>query len=288
MKSVNDIDSYSAEIAQPQRIKSLFQDNGFVLIRNAISIQPLDDLVAAIGKLLAARLQQLGIKSCLEDDLDGNLAQLARFGDDKVEMLLRASRETLAFHKLVLFPALQALSGLVTELKMTQIIFENCMLRIDRSTTSSRDFAWHYDAAYTAQPPQAITCWIPLTPIDDRIGPLRVIPVSHKNEHAVRFHSELASVKLAGPKRIELADIDIAELESKAIDIYPMQPSDVILLHGWTLHRSGMNTSQRARWVFNPRYSDLLDERVVANNWRVSRAGEPWVFAEYHPELVKK
>jgi hypothetical protein len=66
-----------------------------------------------------------------------------------------------------------------------------------------------------------------------------------------------------------------------------MRPGDVVLLHGWTLHRSGRNISPRARWVFNPRYSDLLDERVVANDWRVSRVGEPWVFAEYHPDLVK-
>jgi ectoine hydroxylase-related dioxygenase (phytanoyl-CoA dioxygenase family) len=120
------------------------------------------------------------------------------------------------------------------------------------------------------------------------MGPLRVIPGSHKDLHVVRFHRESGSVRLAGPKRIELADVDVAELESKAIDIFPMQPGDVILLHGWTLHRSGMNTSPRARWVFNPRFSDLLDERVVANDWRVSRAGEPWVFAEYHPELVKE
>lgn len=282
-----ELDRYTATIAQAEKIGELYRQNGFVLIRNAMDKTALSELVAAIAALADAKLEQLG-SIAVDGDLDARLTQLATFGDGKVEMLLRASRETWAFHKLVLSPALQQLIAMVTELKMPQIISETCMLRIDRRAASSRDFAWHYDAAYTAQPRQAITCWVPLVPIDAEMGPLRVIPGSHKDTHAVRFHRESAATRLAGPKRIELADADVADLEGRAIDIYPLNPGDVILLHGWTLHRSGINTSPRARWVFNPRYSDLLDERVVANDWRVSRAGEPWVFAEYHPELVKE
>jgi len=279
-------EQYASSFNDSERIRELYQKNGFVLIRNALDRVPLDVLVSTIDTLLEAKLEQLGSVS-VTGDLDGKIEQLARFGEKKVESLLRASRESLAFHELVLFPGLQTLISMVSDLKMPQIISETCMLRIDRQEASSRDFAWHYDAAYTAQPPQAVTCWAPLMPIDSEMGALRVIPGSHKQLHEVRFHKDLAAKKLSGPKRVELVNENLVELENRAIDICPVKLGDVILLHGWTLHRSGINRSKRARWVFNSRYSDLLDETILSKDWKVSRVGEPWVFQEYHPEMVK-
>lgn len=283
MESV--VRQYEADADALEKVRALYQANGFVLVRNAIDTRPLNALVASTTRLMAARLRASGQEPATME-LDALLEQLARLGEDKVNALLRAAREALEFHRLVLAEDLLQLVSVVSHLEQPQVISETCMLRIDRNLPSSRDFDWHYDAAYTAQPAQALTCWVPLVPIDANMGPLRVIPGSHREPHCVRFIKEAADKKLAGPKRIELADRDLTALEARAVDVWPMQPGDIILLHGWTLHRSGVNQSTKARWVFNPRYSDLLDSAIVTNDWRVSRAGDPWVFSEYHPELV--
>jgi hypothetical protein len=102
----------------------------------------------------------------------------------------------------------------------------------------------------------------------------------------VRLLRELASIPFTGPKRIQLDAPDVEAFERDSVDLPPVGPGDVVLLHALTLHRSGRNDSDRARWIINPRYSDVLDAKVVSRGWNVSRARNSFVFGDVYPEYV--
>jgi hypothetical protein len=59
-----------------------------------------------------------------------------------------------------------------------------------------------------------------------------------------------------------------------------------VFIHTLLLHRSGHNTSRRARWTVLPRYGDALDPAVVARGWKAIGAPTDRLFNTLHPELV--
>ena len=148
------------------------------------------------------------------------------------------------------------------------------------------DFLSGITMPYTAMADSAVTCWLPMTAISHDMGPLKIIPGSHREVWKVRFRRDLAGQSFAGPKRIEMANPDIENFERRSIEVTPMQPGDTLLFHGRLLHCSGDNQSARYRWICNPRFGDLTDPKLVKQGWAVSRSRNPFAFGDYHPEQV--
>jgi len=148
------------------------------------------------------------------------------------------------------------------------------------------DFLSGITMPYTAMADSAVTCWLPMTAISHDMGPLKIIPGSHREVWKVRFRRDLAGQSFAGPKRIEMANPDIENFERRSIEVTPMQPGDTLLFHGRLLDCSGDNQSARYRWICNPRFGDLTDPKLVKQSWTVSRSRNPFAFGDYHPEQV--
>jgi hypothetical protein len=87
------------------------------------------------------------------------------------------------------------------------------------------DFLSGITMPYTAMADSAVTCWLPMTAISHDMGPLKIIPGSHREVWKVRFRRDLAGQSFAGPKRIEMANPDIENFERRSIEVTPMQPA---------------------------------------------------------------
>lgn len=269
-----------------QDLGRLYETEGIAIVRGALEVKLVSNVERTLMELMAHRAQSVTVALPRPADLDESLNVLREKLPDVERELMLAIRESPAFRELILSDALLKLVDAVSPSAARHFSMDFCMMRIDTRDSEERRFDWHFDTAYTALPASAATCWIPLTPVEVEMGCMRVLPGSHRQPRKVRFKTDLGQKRFSAPKRIELAQVDIDDIEKRSVELPPLGPGDVVFLHGWLLHRSGHNSTSKARWICNPRFCDLLDEEFVRSGWRASRSGTPWVFQEQHPELV--
>ena len=61
---------------------------------------------------------------------------------------------------------------------------------------------------------------------------------------------------------------------------------DLIVLNSFLSHCSGLNKSQKYRWVANGRYARADDPELIARNFHTARLKYPYFFKAAHPNLV--
>jgi hypothetical protein len=102
---------------------------------------------------------------------------------------------------------------------------------------------WHQDGAggWNLTIPPKITIWTALDATSIANGCLQIIPGSHKSK--IPAHGDLLS-----PEEIAIHAPDEKRLYLE------MERGEVVLLHNWTLHQSGVNTIDRPRRAFSVCY----------------------------------
>jgi phytanoyl-CoA hydroxylase len=94
----------------------------------------------------------------------------------------------------------------------------------------------HQDNFYfSLRPPQVLTVWLALDPVDEENGCLRYVRGSHLK--GVRPHRRTATLGFSQ----EVADYGDADRGDEVA--VPMQPGDVVIHHGNTIHRADANRS---------------------------------------------
>lgn len=265
-------------------MRAIYAQLGVVVVRGAFEPQLAEEMRKTILSLIHARLRSVGAPTT-ETDLDRAYAALKAVDMKLSQQIVVASRETMAFYRAITSPRMGSLLAELVPSGEFQVVHDCCMMRID-GRDDGRQFEWHYDFAYNAMSFNAVTCWIPITPVSGEMGNMRMVLGSHSEPRPVRMVRDLSTVEFAGPRKIELADRDFDALERNSVEMPDVGPGDVVFLHAQTLHRSGANSTDRARWIVNPRYSDLMDMEVVSRGWKVSRAKNAFVFAEIRPQHV--
>jgi ectoine hydroxylase-related dioxygenase (phytanoyl-CoA dioxygenase family) len=117
---------------------------------------------------------------------------------------------------------------------------------------------------------------------------MRVVPGSHTRLYPVAIDRTLQNKSFAKHNTLRLADYEKLEatFDGLGLELGGIEPGDVVLIHSLLVHRSGRNTSDRCRWVFNPRFGDFVDPAMVRRHWRTARASAPFIVDQIHPEAV--
>lgn len=278
-------DALACPAAEIEQVASIYERHGVAVARGGVESELVEQFRRCLERVISGRLRSLG-EADGAPSLDTGYLRLKARNPALAGELVMVAREALAYFHVAASRRLNGLVSRVAGSSLLHMVPDSCIARIDGRDDDARSFDWHYDFSYNAMSENAVTCWIPVTPVDDAMGPLRILPGSHRVIRPVRLLRELANVPFTGPKRIQLDAPDVAAFERDSVDLPPVGPGDVVLLHALTLHRSGRNGTDRARWIINPRYSDLLDAKVVARGWNVSRARNSFVFGEIYPEYV--
>ncbi len=125
---------------------------------------------------------------------------------------------------------------------------------------------WHQDGAggWRLSIPPKVTIWTAMDATSVANGCLQIIPGSHKSmipEKGDLLSPEERAIHAPDEKRLYLE----------------MEMGEVVLLHNWTLHRSEVNTTNRARRAFSVCYIDAETYRVTTGH------RFPKIFPEYVP-----
>ena len=99
----------------------------------------------------------------------------------------------------------------------------------------------------------SMVVWMPLVDVDEPLGPLQVVPGSHRR-------GLLPSVE--DPWYRRLADVEDDEFVP-----VPMRAGDALFLSAFLVHRSGQNTSEDVRWSVQFRYNNAAEPTFAARKF---------------------
>ena len=263
---------------------------GAVIVRNVLEPAHLDALKRTLCRILRSLLQNKGVDVEEHGDIDVYYQQLTAIGEELGGAVIRIVRDLPEYYQLMCHPNMMKVIETLLQDNLFQVVHDISLFRIDPPIQNHhRKFDWHQDYHYNVLSRSAITAWVPLTAVAPDMGPLKIIPESHREMLPVCFNKGYALAgKGTGHKVFSLRECDTQSLDSRCLEVQGMQAGDILFFHSLLLHASGDNrsTDGKSRWVFNYRYGHLMDPEVVKRQWRVVRDRDPYYFTELHPDLV--
>jgi len=165
---------------------------------------------------------------------------------------------------------------------LTGISLPSQGIRIDLPNEDRFRAFWHQEFLYQPQSQDGIIFWAPLVPISPEIGPLQICPGSQK-EGLLKYRKTSRDPTLPNAFSIEVKN------PQETVDRYPavaplVEPGDLLVMDFLTLHQSGTNRSQRARWSMQMRCFNFLEPIGAKLGWPASiTAGTDVesIFSEY-------
>lgn len=134
----------------------------------------------------------------------------------------------------------QAILDAVEDLIGPDILCQGTVMFTKEANTSAF-VSWHQDLTYVnLQPHDGVTAWLALSPATVENGCMQMIPGSHRQ--GIQTHSDTFGEDNILTRGQNIDDIDA----SKAVNIC-LQPGQMSLHHGRTIHSSGPNNSADRR-----------------------------------------
>jgi ectoine hydroxylase-related dioxygenase (phytanoyl-CoA dioxygenase family) len=267
-------------------VRATYREHGIVVVQQLLDARFLDDALGTLRKLLGVRLESVGHSPQPDADADQLIEELGRLDPGYVMDVIRVAKETPEFYATFTDPRIKSIAQALLSADIIQCVHDSAQVRIDPPDYTVRNFDWHQDFHYNVTSEDALTAWIPLTPVTVDMGPLVVVPGPDQALSRVTLdRSQHTSGAGTAHSTLRFL-VDAKEYESKGIALDIMEPGDVAFFNCRVMHRSGMNRSSRSRIVLNPRYSNALETTIAGRGWKVMRDKTPDVFEKLYPELL--
>lgn len=215
-----------------------YDADGYILLRNAVPQDLLDDLERKIVDLLH------GWTGVDVGTTRGKSFADLLLSDRNLER--RLYNEVRQFDWLPSIASDERLRNAVASIIGPKFgLFSKIPLRIDLPAVTRELAVWHQDYWYVKGNTEVVTLWMPLqdTPYD--VGCLMVMPGSHKLG-AINHDGE-ALGKRHYPSAVFHREVRYVE----------MKRGDILLFQALLLHSSGLNISETARLSMQARYTPL-------------------------------
>lgn len=214
-----------------KKIKSDFDQNGFVLCEDFISPQELEDLKANLKRFIEEIVPTLGSSDAFYEDSQ-DLSSL--------KQVFRMAHHDSFFHEMVNGSRFEKLAEILLGEKIAkaEVEYFNKPAGIGKPTPP------HQDAYYfMITPPQALTFWIPLEDVDAANGCLHYLKGSHTK--GMRLHGRTQTLGFSQ------GIVDYGTEEDLAVETaVPMKAGGVLAHHAMTVHSApGNHSPNRARKV---------------------------------------
>jgi ectoine hydroxylase-related dioxygenase (phytanoyl-CoA dioxygenase family) len=269
--------------AAAAEVNDRFNHFGIVVLKGLLPQSELAEQRRAIAQLLALRLQSLGESP--DGNIDVSLNRLLRIDRGHAMDIIRAIKDSPFFYRSLADERLQAVARACLSCDTLMAVHDLAQFRIDPPNDDVRNFAWHQDFQYNVTSLNAVTVWYPLTAVSDDMGPLVVVPGSHLRILPVEM--DFSEHRPGTGTAHSTVRFDAGDAERQAVALRGLEEGDVVLFHSLMVHRSSPNRSTRARWTFNPRFSDGADPEFVSRGWLAVRDKTQDLFAKLYPDLVR-
>jgi hypothetical protein len=153
-------------------------------------------------------------------------------------------------------------------------------MRIDLPHEEHLRALWHQEYLFQLRSLDGLIFWSPLLAMTDALGPV----VIARGSHCEGIHPVTTNHSARGAYSWRLQNE--TELASRYEHVAPLtNPGDVLIMDFLTLHCSGNNLTDRARWSLQMRFFNFEEPTGMRIGWRGS-VSEGIGFEKFHPECL--
>lgn len=238
-----------------------FKNEGFVKLKGFFEPALIADILADAQAVFAKQMVRLGILNSTEgyDSQTFRDGMFSLFQKD-LQAFMNAGKQVqhlVSLHQAALsesvIDTLKEL-GLSTPVVSTRpVLFFNHQ-KLAKEKVYHTVFP-HQDWRSMQGSLDAVIIWLPLVPIDAKLGALQVIPGSHKM-------GLVATGMESGFGKVDITD----EMEKQWVNV-EVEPGDALFFSSFLIHQSGVNDSEDIRWSTHFRYNNLDESTFVERGY---------------------
>lgn len=207
------------------QLRKSYDADGVIIIRNFLNSETVLELKARLESYVDERVPTIPAEHVVYEE-----------GNRAIRNLWRLDFYDPYFDGFGRLPPLRALVQKLTDSEFELHFVEAFM----KPTVEGSEVPMHQDVVLQGlSSPEYLAAWFPLDPVDNENGPLHFIPGSHK--WGPLEHEPILNVG----SRLVTRNAD--QLKSLPATVGIMEPGDVALFNGYTLHYSIPNSTDRPR-----------------------------------------
>ena len=234
-----------------------FRKDGFLIKKNLFSTSEIQEVLDAARKVFGSHIY--------DSDIDSGMFGLFRSSLSVFSNCGRVCQHNIPLHRMgtsdLIMSVLKESTGIKDPVISTRpvLFFNNKNLATEEVYYKTPP---HQDWRSIQGSLNSVVVWIPLVNVTDELGPLEVIPGSHKRG-------------LCAKKMVK--GFGVCDAKNKEFVKVEMNVGDALFFSTYLIHRSGNNiTEDKIRWSCHFRYNDLEDETYIGRGYP-----SPYV---YYPE----
>lgn len=136
----------------------------------------------------------------------------------------------------------------------------------------------HQDWASMQGSINSLIIWTPFIQIKRELGPIHIIPESHKNGLIITHKDESFGI--------------VDNTNPDDFITFEVEPGDILVFSSFLVHKSGINITNNIRWSAHFRYNDLDDESFIERGYPhayIYRPIDEWCTPEFNTlEAIQK
>lgn len=251
--------------------RAAFARDGFVVLQGLLDVESdIRPLQTELGRLIQRTARVLGEDHALPDDpdeFDRGFIELVARHPRASGLVYDMAKALIPFARLCAHERIVGAFCALRDAEFCGSADQMCGVRIDRPDNRFRS-PWHQEFPSLFRSLEGVTFWTPLTPMTQEMGAVLLSAGSHRDGvHRIDAGQGTEAEMAAGGYenfRIENEDAVLAQHEVVA-PLLAM--GDVVALDFLTLHRSGINRSQRTRWSAQMRLMNFDDPVGIDLGW---------------------
>jgi ectoine hydroxylase-related dioxygenase (phytanoyl-CoA dioxygenase family) len=248
--------------------KKKFNENGFVILKNALNKKTLTNFSKSLAYLINAssvkgiRINNIRKKNTehLKQEILRNLLHLEKKNHSFIAKIYDTIRDLNIMDKVF---NNQKINKLIYSLLSIEddvpIYVKQKACRIDMPKNNDFSLDWHQESPYTIKNTDLIQIWAPaLENINSENGAIKILPGSHKEGH---LKTEDYFPKIGHAQYVPKKNI-LKKYNEKSIEL---KIGDVMLFSKFLIHRSGENNSFKPRLTFIAHYHNPIKKDFFKN-----------------------
>ena len=239
-------------------MKSQFNENGYILIKNMFSKSQMLDLLKEIHSVFRNQFEQRNFSYQKGEFLqDSDLFRFfSHYKDDYIKCMMLVQNSVLLYR----YGTDEQLIKKIQEVGSSHPIFSTkALIFLNSEKTSSYFGNWkipaHQDWRSIQGSLNSTVVWVPIVDCPIELGPLEVIPSSHKEG------------LLPSQEDNWYAHVKNDCYNNNSFIKVPMQQGDALIFSMFLLHRSGINVSNNIRYSFQLRYNDFSEPTFIERKY---------------------
>jgi len=250
-----------------------FQKNGVIVIKDFYNIKndilPIQKAIFNIFGLIIKKYNlAIELPEFQSSNFDHSYNEIVTISRTYGSEIYDAVKQIPAFLRLISSPRSEELFTQLRQTDMAGIGRASYGIRIDHPHEDQFRSQWHQEFLFQPQSIDGVVMWTPLVPVTADMGPVRTCVGSHK-DGLRKCRKYGAYSNKSGAYKIGLVD------EEKVVASYQQSapltdPGDLILMDYLTIHQSGINISNRARWSIQSRFFNFRDPAGIQIGWKPS------------------